>query len=132
MWLFALLSLSPPAIETFIMLVLPLVIILVLLMVPLISNRGERAPSRRPVAVLIVIATYTALGVLSYEGVRAPWSPHMMAWTADPIPVPIVERLSPVQLQGSLVFQYKNCRNCHALDGIGGDRGPDLTTSASR
>ena len=25
------------------------------------------------------------------------------------------------------MFQYKNCRNCHALDGTGGQRGPDLS-----
>lgn len=127
LWLFALLSLSPPAIETFIMLVLPVVIVVVLLLVPFISNRGERAPSRRPVAVLVVVTLYATLGALTYEGVRAPWSPKMTAWTADPIPKPIVRKLSPVELQGALVFQYKNCRNCHALDGIGGDRGPDLT-----
>ena len=35
--------------------------------------------------------------------------------------------VDPVELQGALVFQYKNCRNCHALDGVGGERGPDLT-----
>ena len=56
----------------------------------------------------------------------------MTAWTADPIPEQMVERSSPVELQGSLVFQYKNCRNCHALDGLGGDRGPDLTTIGVR
>jgi ubiquinol-cytochrome c reductase cytochrome b subunit len=127
LWLFALLSLSPPAIETFIMLVLPIVIVVVLLLVPFISNRGERAPSRRPVAVLGVVTIYATLAALTYEGVRAPWSPKMTAWTSDPIPKQIVERSTPVELQGSLVFQYKNCRNCHALDGIGGDRGPDLT-----
>ncbi len=53
LWLFGLLSLSPPAIETFIMLVFPVVVIVVLLLVPFVSNRGERAPSRRPVAVLL-------------------------------------------------------------------------------
>jgi ubiquinol-cytochrome c reductase cytochrome b subunit len=127
LWLFALLSLSPPAIETFIMLVLPVVIFVILLLVPFLSNRGERAPSRRPVAVLSVVAIYTTLAALTYEGVRAPWSPQMTAWTADPIPTHMVERSSPVELQGAIVFQYKNCRNCHALDGIGGDRGPDLT-----
>ncbi|MGD9632379.1 MAG: cytochrome b N-terminal domain-containing protein [Pirellulales bacterium] len=128
LWLFALLSLSPPAIETFIMLVLPVVIVLALLAVPFISNRGERAPSRRPVAVLMVVAIYTALAALTYEGIRAPWSPDMLAWTQDPIPTRIVEQLSPVEQQGALVFQYKNCRNCHALDGVGGERGPDLTS----
>jgi ubiquinol-cytochrome c reductase cytochrome b subunit len=128
LWLFALLSLSPPAIETFIMLALPVLIVLALLAVPFISNRGERAPSRRPLAVLLVIAIYTTLGALTYEGIRAPWSPDMTAWTKDPIPTRMVERLTPVEQQGSLVFQYKNCRNCHALDGVGGQRGPDLTT----
>lgn len=127
LWLFALLSLSPPAIETFIMLVLPIVLVVALLLVPFINNRGERAPSRRPVAVLLVVAIYTALAALTYEGIRAPWSPEMTAWTADPIPVRIVKQLSPVELQGALVFQYKNCRNCHALDGVGGRRGPDLS-----
>jgi ubiquinol-cytochrome c reductase cytochrome b subunit len=132
LWLFALLSLSPPAAETFIMLVLPIVIVFALLAVPFLSNRGERAPSRRPVSVLLVVVIYTTLAALTYEGVRAPWSPDMTAWTADPIPIAIVERCSPVELQGSLVFQYKNCRNCHALDGVGGRRGPDLTEIGAR
>ena len=44
-WLFALLSLSPPGAETFIILVMPVVLIGALLLVPFVSNRGERAPS---------------------------------------------------------------------------------------
>jgi ubiquinol-cytochrome c reductase cytochrome b subunit len=127
LWLFALLSLSPPAAETFIMLVLPVVLVVALLLVPFVNNKGERAPSRRPVSVLAVIVIYTTLGVLTFEGARAPWSPDMTAWTADPIPEHVVERSAPIQLQGALVFQYKNCRNCHALDGLGGKRGPDLS-----
>lgn len=132
LWLFALLSLSPPGYETFIMLVFPVVIIIVLLLVPFISNGGERAPSRRPVAVLSVIVIATLFGVLTYQGVASPWSPVMTAWSGDSVPVRIVERSSPVELQGALVFQYKNCRNCHALDGVGGRRGPDLTDVATR
>ena len=127
LWLFALLALSPPSVETFIMLAFPLVLIVILLLVPFVSNRGERAPSRRPVAVLLVIVSYTTLGVLTYQGVTAPWSPEMMAWSADPVPENIVEQSTPGQLQGAVVFQNKNCRNCHALEGIGGRRGPDLT-----
>ena len=132
LWIFALLALSPPSIETFIMLVLPVIVIVALMLVPLVSNRGERAPSKRPVAVLLVIVVYTALGVLTYQGVVAPWSPVMDAWTGDPVPVNLVKRSTPRELQGALVFQYKNCRNCHALDGIGGRRGPDLTTIGTR
>jgi ubiquinol-cytochrome c reductase cytochrome b subunit len=127
LWLFAVLSLSPPAAETFIILVFPLLLVAMLLLVPLLSNRGERAPSRRPVAVLAVIVIYTTLGVLTYQGTTAPWSPAMTAWSGDAVPVNLVERSTPAQLQGSLVFQNKNCRNCHALEGIGGRRGPDLT-----
>ena len=44
---------------------LPLILIAVLFLVPVVSNRGERAPSRRPVAVLAVIVGYTVLGVLT-------------------------------------------------------------------
>jgi ubiquinol-cytochrome c reductase cytochrome b subunit len=132
LWLFGLLSLAPPASETFLILVFPVVLVLGLLAVPFISNKGERAPSRRPVALLLVLVTFTVLGVLTYEGATSPWSPHMDAWTADPIPERLVKRSTPLELQGALVFQYMNCRNCHALDGVGGKRGPDLTAVGAR
>src|SRR5262249_57292269 len=86
LWLFALLSLSPTEAETFIILVFPLLLITVLFLVPFLSKRGERAPSRRPVAVLAVIVIYTVLGVLTYLGATSPWSPVMTAWSSDPVP----------------------------------------------
>lgn len=75
-----------------------------------------------------MIVIYTTLGVLTYEGVKAPWSPVMDAWSGDPVPVNLVAGRTPLELQGAAVFQFKNCRNCHALEGLGGRRGPDLTT----
>jgi ubiquinol-cytochrome c reductase cytochrome b subunit len=132
LWLFGLLSLSPPASETFIILIFPLILIAALFLVPFLSNRGERAPSRRPVAVLAVVVIYTALGALTYEGATSPWSPQMTAWSGDPVPEDLVRSSSPITLQGALMFQNKSCRNCHALEGIGGRRGPDLTTVGSR
>ena len=44
LWLFALLSLSPANAETFIILVFPLLVVAALFLVPVISNRGQRAP----------------------------------------------------------------------------------------
>ena len=132
LWLFGLLSLSPPGAETFIMLVFPVLLIAALLLVPFVSNRGERAPSRRPVAVLAVVVIATLFGILTCQGVTSPWSPVMTAWSSDPIPIRIVQRSTPLELQGALMFQNKDCRNCHALDGVGGRRGPDLTTVGAR
>jgi ubiquinol-cytochrome c reductase cytochrome b subunit len=126
LWLFALLSLSPPEAETFIILIFPVLVIAALFLVPFISNRGERAPSRRPVAVLLVVVIYTLLGVLTYEGVSSPWSPDMNAWSGTAIPDNLVRERTPLELQGAAVLQNKQCRNCHALEGTGGRRGPDL------
>jgi len=132
LWLFALLALSPPDAETFIILVLPILLIGALFLVPILSRSGERAPSKRPVAVLAVIGAWTTLGILTYQGHTSPWSPIMDAWSSDPVPVNMVKKATPRQLQGALVFQNKNCRNCHALDGVGGRKGPDLTTVGTR
>jgi ubiquinol-cytochrome c reductase cytochrome b subunit len=132
LWLFGLLSLTPDGLETFVMLVFPGVLVLALLAVPFVSNRGERAPSRRPVAVLTVLIGGITLAVLSYEGMVAPWSPIMTAWSGQPVPVEVVQRSSPKELAGAAVFQNKNCRNCHALDGVGGQRGPDLSAVGVR
>jgi ubiquinol-cytochrome c reductase cytochrome b subunit len=132
LWLFGLLSLSPSGAETFVILVFPVILILALLLVPLVSNRGERDPSRRPVAVLAVVVIYTVFGALTYQGATSPWSPQMSAWSGEPVPEDIVTRSTPRQLQGAVVFQNKDCRNCHALEGSGGTRGPDLTDVGAR
>jgi len=132
LWLFGLLSLSPPGAETFLMLVFPGILVTILFLVPFLSNRGERAPSRRPVAVASVVVLIAVMSLLTYEGASAPWSPKMTAWSGDPVPVRMIERSTPLELQGALVFQNKNCRNCHALDGLGGRRGPDLTDVGGR
>ena len=43
-----------------------------------------------------------------------------------------LEGRTPLELQGAVLLQAKQCRNCHALDGKGGRRGPDLTDVATR
>jgi ubiquinol-cytochrome c reductase cytochrome b subunit len=50
----------------------------------------------------------------------------MDAWSGDPIPAPYLKGRTALERQGALVFQAKQCHNCHALGGIGGQRGPEL------
>jgi ubiquinol-cytochrome c reductase cytochrome b subunit len=132
LWLFGLLSLSPAGAETFIILVFPVLLIIALFLVPFVSNRGERAPTRRPLAVLAVVVSLTVLAALTYQGTTSAWSPQMTAWSGEPIPEDLVKNSTPRQLQGAVVFQNKDCRNCHALQGKGGQRGPDLTAVGVR
>jgi ubiquinol-cytochrome c reductase cytochrome b subunit len=40
--------------------------------------------------------------------------------------------LSAREMQGAAVLQVKQYRNCHALEGLGGRRGPDLTDVGGR
>lgn len=55
----------------------------------------------------------------------------MSAWTSDPIPPAYLHNRTPLEREGALVFQNKQCRNCHALEGAGGMRGPALDTVAA-
>jgi len=75
---------------------------------------------------------FLTLGVLALLGERSPWSPDMDAWSGAPTPVKYVKGRTPLELQGAVVIQNKQCRNCHSLDGKGGKRGPDLTGVATR
>jgi ubiquinol-cytochrome c reductase cytochrome b subunit len=72
------------------------------------------------------------LGVFTRLGTYTPWSPIMDAWTSDPTPVEYLRGRTPLERQGALVFQDKQCRNCHSLAGVGGLRGPALDSIASR
>ena len=132
LWLFSVLALLPDYMETFLLLTAPVVIIGVLFALPFISGTGEKSAHRRPGAVLTVIVIFLSLGTLIYLGTYSPWSPVMNAWSANPTPVQYVKGRSPLELQGALVLQNKQCRNCHSLDGSGGQRGPALDGVATR
>ena len=56
----------------------------------------------------------------------------MDAWSGDVVQPKYLKGRTPLQRQGALVFQQMQCRNCHALDGLGGQRGPDLDMVATR
>ena len=132
LWIFSVAALLPPWMETAVLLVGPVVGILALLALPLVSGEGEKSWRRRPVAVLTVILAGVAWGTLTHLGKTAPWSPVMDAWSALPVPEKLLASATPVQRQGGLVFQLKQCRNCHALGDQGGRRGPALDDVATR
>ncbi len=130
--IFASLALLPDWMEVLVLFAAPAVLILFLLALPFISGTGEKSARRRPVAVLSVVFIMLVIGVLTYMGQTSPWSPKMAAWSSDPIPVQFVKGRTPLELHGALVFQNKQCRNCHSLGGEGGERGPALDAVATR
>jgi ubiquinol-cytochrome c reductase cytochrome b subunit len=132
LWLYALLSLLPPSLETPALLIGPVVIILGLLLLPFLSGEGEKSWRRRPIAVLTVLMIAITLGTLTHLAEYAPWSPQMNAWSGEPVPARILNGTTALERQGALVFQAKQCRNCHALGEKGGQRGPDLDNVAVR
>ncbi len=129
---FAALALIPDWMEVIVLFIVPGLIGLWLLLLPFIAGTGEKSYKRRPVAVLSVIFILLAVGVLAYMGETSPWSPRMEAWSGAVIPVEHVDGRSPIEMHGALVLQNKQCRNCHALGGVGGQRGPALDDVATR
>jgi ubiquinol-cytochrome c reductase cytochrome b subunit len=132
LWLYALLSLLPPSMETPFLLIGPAVAILALLLLPFLSGEGEKSWKRRPIAVLTVLLIAITLGTFTRLAQFAPWSPHMNAWSGDPVPDRFVRGTTALERQGALVFQVKQCRNCHSLGNTGGQRGPSLDSVAVR
>jgi ubiquinol-cytochrome c reductase cytochrome b subunit len=126
---FAILSMLPASLETWVILGGPLVVILGLLALPLISNRGDRAPSRRPWAIAIIVTSITALIILTIYGARAPWSPN---FAAQPLAEPIPTTGDGGIGLGAQVFFNKGCIYCHEINGDGGQRGPNLSRVGDR
>ena len=126
LWLYALLSLLPPKMETPALLIGPVIAILFLLLLPFIFGEGEKSWRRRPIAVLTILLVAVVFGTLTDLGGQVPWSPVMDAWSGDPIPQQFLQNRSALERQGALVFQLKQCHNCHSLGDEGGKRGPAL------
>jgi ubiquinol-cytochrome c reductase cytochrome b subunit len=132
LWLYAVLSFLPPSLETPFLLIVPAVAILVMLALPFFAGEGEKHWSRRPVALLVLIVIAVSLAVFTDLGTYTPWSPKMDAWSGDVIPQKFLHGLTPLERAGAIVFQDKQCHNCHALAGEGGLRGPELDDVSNR
>ena len=132
LWLYAVLSLLPPSLETPALLIGPALVLLVLLGLPFVSGEGEKSWRRRPIAVLTILLVAVALGTFTHLSEYAPWSPAMDAWSSEPIPQQYLKGHTALERQGALVFQAKQCHNCHMLDSRGGQRGPALDVVAVR
>lgn len=132
LWIYALLALLPPKMETPILLIAPIVVICIMLGLPFYAGEGEKHWSRRPIAVLMIMVIAVALGTLTVVSLHPAWSPIMDGWSGLPVQPEYLNGRTPLEREGALVFQDKQCRNCHSLHGVGGKRGPELGTVATR
>src|SRR5208282_3526926 len=103
LWLYAVLSLLPPSMETPALLIGPVLALAILLALPFFSGEGEKSWRRRPIAVLTILLSAVTLGTFTNMADHAPWSPVMNASTAAAIPAKFVTGRTPIQVQGALV-----------------------------
>jgi len=129
LWYFALLALLRPSFEDYVIILGPLLVFLAFFLVPFIANKGERSPIRRPWAPAIIVLVVIMIGALWRYGVVAPWTPH---FDAKPLDAQKVGATSGPVFEGAQLFYGKGCEYCHAIDGQGGIRGPDLSRIADR
>jgi ubiquinol-cytochrome c reductase cytochrome b subunit len=128
-WYFALLAYLPPGLENAVIVLAPLLGGAILVGLPLLAARGERHPVRRPLAVAAVVCGLTVLAALTVAGKRERWSPR---FDADPLTTAEIGRSSGPIYEGGMLFNTKRCLFCHAIEGRGGMRGPDLTLVGNR
>ena len=123
-WYFAVLSMLPAGLETWVILGAPVVGFLLLFCIPMLSNKGHRAPSKRPWAVATIIGCFAAFVVLTIYGYREPWSPD---FGVKPLSAETIGVSSGPVYEGGQLVHAKGCLYCHNIDGQGGHRGPELT-----
>jgi ubiquinol-cytochrome c reductase cytochrome b subunit len=129
LWYFALMALIPPQIEGYVMVLGPALIGILLLAAPMLNNRGERAPSRRPWSIAVVLLSVIMIGSLWIAGAHSPWSPN---FDPRPLSTKVIGATSGPVFIGAQLFREKGCLNCHLIANHGGRRGPDLTYVGDR
>jgi ubiquinol-cytochrome c reductase cytochrome b subunit len=111
------------------MILMPVLLGLLLLIIPVLNHKGERAASRRPWAIAVVCLSVIMIGSLWIEGQQSPWSPNFQAL---PLSEQVIGATSGPVFEGARLFHDKACLNCHLIQGHGGRRGPDLTHIADK
>lgn len=129
LWYFAVLALIPPAIENWVMVGFPLLVVVGLLAVPFVGSTGERSPNRRPWVIAVIGVATITMAVLGWQGNEAAWSPVL---EPSPVPETLTRGLSPGAQAGASLVSTHGCLSCHAVGSVGGKRGPDLTNVETR
>lgn len=91
--------------------------VLALLLLPFYDRSPDRHPARRPWAMACAALAVVSVLSLTYLGARSPGR-------AGTGPRAAVGGAAPA---GAQVFFAQGCDGCHAIRGVGGSTGPDLT-----
>lgn len=129
LWIFAMLALMPHALESYAIVLGPIITAAVLLTIPFVANRGERSPFKRPWSMAAIILIVTFVFSFWRMGAIAPWVP---AFKTEPLPDSIVPKGNVAASRGADLFFTKRCQYCHTIEGHGGIKGPELTYIAQR
>jgi ubiquinol-cytochrome c reductase cytochrome b subunit len=129
LWYYALIWFKPRELDEAVLVWLPLSLGLALLLLPILFNRGERDPRKRPWAIMAVGFAFLFWAILTAFGLRPHWVPKFVT---EPVSPAQLETAPPAVVQGAHAFYVRGCQYCHRGHGRGGFYGPDLTDTLRR
>ena len=108
LWYFAVLAVLPRGVEPYVIVLAPLAFGLALvLLLPLVANRGRRTLRHRPWAVVIVAAAVSTIAWYSQLGARSPWSPD---FAAPPLTARAIANGEADVVAGAVLFHARGLR----------------------
>ena len=119
--LYQLMKFLPPALESFVVVGVPAILVLTLLALPFFDRRSTRSIAHRPLARISLGVVVGATGLLFGSALR----------DRPPAAVP-GETLTAVQRAGRALYYAHSCDMCHVVNGEGGALGPDLSDVGMR
>lgn len=129
LWFYTLIWYKPPILDSIVLVWFPVLVFPLLMLLPILFNRGERAPSRRPWAIFVVASTFLMWATLTAFGIRSHWTPD---FDTEPVPEAELAGAPPDAREGARVFHDRGCQYCHTALGRGGGYGPDLSGTPYR